>query len=189
MSNLFDLFKQFLSAAETAVSRPAGLPHPEEPMDPRKTLVNTDAGRELQQWLTTWNVPPVYWDFWKSRIKVTIYDVWPPQCLALGIRADTPDYAVEIEGIRQVNALAKWCNPGVIAHEQAHNSYALLSAAEKDQFAAVYDSVRGSDPYILLFYSINTYGLSGYVEGHAEVYRYIGDKMPQLLKQFYPKLF
>lgn len=195
--NIFDLFKKPEPAptptpapiSKPPVESPAMLPHPEEPMDPRKTVANTNPAVELQNWLNGWNVPEVYWEFWKTRIKLTIYDAWPPQCLSLGIKPDTPAYAVEIAGVRQLNALARWTNPGVIAHEQAHNSYAFLTAEDIRNFEAMYDAFRTRDPYIILLYSRNQYGLSSYVEGHAEVYRYIGENMPPPMKRFYPKLF
>ena len=40
-----------------------------------------------------------------------------------------------------------------------------------------------------LLFSRNTYGLTNDIEGHAEVYRYIGQQMPEQLKQYYPRLF
>jgi hypothetical protein len=82
-----------------------------------------------------------------------------------------------------------WLNAGVIAHEQAHNSYALLTAAQKAAFSAAYNPLINTDPLITFLYSHNPYGLSSDIEGHAELYRYLGDKMPAQLKQFYPRLF
>jgi hypothetical protein len=49
--------------------------------------------------------------------------------------------------------------------------------------------LKSTDPLIKQLYSINTYGLGSDVEGHAEVYRYIGQQMPAQLKPFYPMLF
>jgi len=40
-----------------------------------------------------------------------------------------------------------------------------------------------------LLYAKNPYGLTNDIEGHAEVYRYIGEKMPEQLKRYYPMLF
>jgi hypothetical protein len=59
----------------------------------------------------------------------------------------------------------------------------------KADFKKAYTPLINSDPLIVFLYSRNTYGLSSVVEGHAEVYRYIGDKMPEKLKPYYPKLF
>jgi hypothetical protein len=65
----------------------------------------------------------------------------------------------------------------------------LLTPAMKANFSAVYTTLKNTDPLIRLLYSQNTYGLTNDVEGHAELYRYLGEKMPEQLKQFYPKMF
>jgi hypothetical protein len=95
----------------------------------------------------------------------------------------------EAEGKRHLAIKTQWLNPGVIAHEQAHNSYAYLSAEQKTAFSALYRTLINTDPLIQLLYSINKYGLNSDVEGHAEVYRYIGQHVPAQLKPFYPALF
>jgi hypothetical protein len=83
----------------------------------------------------------------------------------------------------------QWLNPGVIAHEQAHNSYALLDTGQRTAFAAVYAAFKTTDPLITLLFSRNRYGLSSDIEGHAEIYRYIGQRMPGPMKQYYPRMF
>ncbi len=83
----------------------------------------------------------------------------------------------------------KWLNPGVIAHEAAHYCYDLLSTSQIADFSTIYRALKDSDPLIRLLYSRNTYGLTNDIEGHAEVYRYIGQQMPIQLKPYYPKLF
>jgi len=45
------------------------------------------------------------------------------------------------------------------------------------------------DPLIVYFFSINSYGLTSDIEGNAEVYRYLGDRMPGVLNKYYPRLF
>jgi hypothetical protein len=189
LKKILEMFSPQNDQKVTSPETPTVLPHPEEPVNEKQTVANAFTQMILQKWLTDWNVPSEYWDFWKTRIKLTVYDTWPAECLALGIKIDTPAYAIELNGIRQLNSLAKWLNPGVIAHEQAHNSYALLTNPEKEAFSTEYKAVKGSDPYIVLLYSLNNYGLQSDIEGHAEVYRYIGDKMPGQLKKYYPKLF
>jgi hypothetical protein len=107
----------------------------------------------------------------------------------MGLKQDSPAATWEMGGRRFLAIKPQWLNPGVIAHEQAHNSYALLPPEGKAQFAAVYSRLRGVDPLICLLYSKNRYGLTNDIEGHAEVYRYIGQQMPADLKLFYPRLF
>ena len=93
------------------------------------------------------------------------------------------------DGKRHLAIKPGWLNPGVVAHEQAHNSYAFLNPTQKSAFSSLHTSLKSTDPLIKQLYSINTYGLSSDVEGHAEVYRYIGQQMPAQLKPFYPMLF
>jgi hypothetical protein len=165
------------------------LTHPEEAKDDNATVENTDIYEVMTEWLRQWSVPSEYWTHWREAIVVQLYDVWPSEMLATGIKADTPACTWESGGKRHLASLAKWFNPGVIAHEQAHNSYALLTAKQKAEFSAAYTSLKDTDPLIKYLYSINSYGLTSDIEGHAEVYRYIGDKMPEQLKKYYPKFF
>jgi hypothetical protein len=64
-----------------------------------------------------------------------------------------------------------------------------LTGEQKREFSAVYAPLKRKDPLIVYLYSINSYGLTSDIEGHAEVYRYICEKMPEALKIYYPKLF
>lgn len=170
-------------------STPLTILHPEEPRNDSQTVANTVIGDIITKWLTDWKVPAAYWEYWRNAIVIQIYDFWPPEMLATGLQPDTPAATWEADGKRHLASLAKWLNPGVIAHEQAHNSYALLSDAEKLAFSAVYTPLKDNDPLIKYLYSVNNYGLTSDIEGHAEVYRYLGDEMPEVLKKYYPKLF
>ena len=165
------------------------LPHPEEPMNPSATLANTNVDAIMTKWLQNWGVPSRYWDHWKTAIEMEVYDVYPASITAMGITQETPAGTWDAGGKRHMVIKPKWLNPGVIAHEQAHNSYALLSPSRKAEFASMHNSLKNNDPLIRLLYSRNAYGLSTDVEGHAEVYRYIGQQMPEQLKQYYPMLF
>lgn len=145
------------------------LPHPEEPK-----LLQPATGLESVRiaWLTGWAVPMQFISYW------------------MGINLElTPDVAVAdtTDAVTRVNPY--WATPGVLAHEMAHRSYAFLTDPQKAEFAAAYHAVKDNDPLIVYLYSINTYGLQSDIEGHAEVYRYIGGKMPEQLKAYYPKLF
>jgi hypothetical protein len=183
LDNLFNAFKQILNEQTTT------LPHPEEPMNPVATLANTNAAAIITKWLTDWEVPAQHWDYWKTAIDMQIHDIYPDSLIRMGINQDTPSATWEAGGKRHLAIKPKWLNPGVIAHEQAHNSYALLTPSQKAEFSAVYTPLKNSDSLIKLLYSINRYGLTNDIEGHAEVYRYIGQQMPALLKFYYPRLF
>jgi hypothetical protein len=185
---VFDRFFKNITN-QPAASSGLVLPHPEEPMNPSATLANTNVESVMTKWLRDWAVPAQYWDYWEKAIDLKVYDIYPPSLTAMGIKQDTPAGTWEAGGKRFLAVKPSWLNPGVIAHEQAHNSYALLTPSQKTAFAALYNTLKNSDPLIKLLYSKNTYGLTTDIEGHAEVYRFIGQHMPQQLKQYYPKLF
>ena len=63
------------------------------------------------------------------------------------------------------------------------------TTARKPPSPALYAPLKNSDPLIRLLYSKNAYGLTNDIEGHAEVYRYIGQWMPAQMKPYYPMLF
>jgi hypothetical protein len=165
------------------------LPHPEEPHNPYATLANTDLTLIIRRWLLDWGVPSQHWDYWQNAIDIQVYDIYPASILEMGINQDTPAATWDYGGKRHLAVKPGWLTAGVIAHEQAHNSYALLSPSQKADFSAVYTPLKAADPLIKLLYSQNTYGLSNDVEGHAEVYRYIGQQMPAPLKPYYPRFF
>lgn len=165
------------------------LTHPEEPMNPAQTVANTPVSGVLAKWFWDWNVPVQYRDYWSTAIVIQVYDVWDAAMLNMGISVDTPACSWESGGKRHLASLAKWFNAGVIAHEQSHNSFALLSSSQKREFSDLYTLLKNTDPLIKYLYSVNSYGLTSDIEGHAELYRYLGDRMPDSLKSFYPKLF
>jgi hypothetical protein len=187
LDNLFDSLNTLLNTQ--AKNQTTSLPHPEEPMDPSATLANTNVMAIITKWLMDWGVPTQYWDHWKTAIDIQVYEIYPAFLIAMGINQDTPAVTWEADGKRHLAIKPKWLNPGVIAHEQAHNSYALLESAQKMNFSNFYTPLKDTDPLIRLLYSKNTYGLTNDIEGHAEIYRYIGQQMPAQLKPYFPRLF
>ena len=149
-----------MSSAASAGGQAFTLPHPEEPMDPAARLANIDVTAVINQWLSAWEVPPRYWDYWQTAIDLRVYETYPASVMAMGINQDTPAVTWEEGGRRHLALKPQWLNPGVIAHEQAHNSYALLSPAQKAEFSAVYAPLKDTEPLIRLLYSRNRYGLS-----------------------------
>jgi len=154
------------------------IPHPEEAPDSTKTMENTDIVAALEQWMVDYNVPAVHHDHWKNQIEITLDNTLP-----------YPAAAYDLNGVRHLTIRPEWVNPGVIAHEQAHNSYALLNEQEKSGFSKIFTPLKTKNKLIAYLFSINSYGLTNDIEGHAEVYRYFAEKMPQELKEYYPKLF
>ncbi len=152
------------------------LTHPEEAANPDQTIENVSVPDIITKWLTDWKVPAGYWDYWRSMISVTVAD------------DVSVAYSWEADGKRYIKVNPVWLNPGVIAHEQAHNSYALLTPKQKADFEKDYTPLISTDSLIKYLYSINNYGLTSVIEGHAEVYRYLTERMPGQLKKYYPKL-
>ena len=180
---VFDRLKNFMPSQGPA------LPHPEEPRNPAATLANINVNAVITQWLTTWEVPKAWWNHWRTVLDIQVYDVYPASIIAMGITQDNPAATWDEGGKRHLAVKPQWLNPGVIAHEQAHTCYSYLNPEQKAAFAAQHASLKNSDPMIRHLYSVNTYGLTNDVEGHAEIYRYIGQQMPGQLKQYYPTLF
>jgi hypothetical protein len=154
------------------------IPHPEEKENPLQTLENTDIDGVIDTWMVNWAVPHENWDYWEHQVEVH-----------LDPSLNFPAGAYEYQGKRHIVAKPSWFNPGVVAHEQAHNSYALLTDVGKQQFTWDFNRIKETDPLIRYLFTLNGYGLTDVVEGHAEVYRYIGQSMPEALKKYYPKLF
>ncbi len=175
----FDLLKK-LFGGETNLPpiQPQTLPHPPEAPDYTKTVENADITQALNEWMVAYQVPEEYRTHWTSIIVIRVTDT-----------ISYPAQTWEVDGIRHLDIRPEWLNPGVIAHEQAHNSYALLTEEQRTEFSMVYNSLKNTDPYIKLLYSQNTYGLTNDIEGYAEIYRFIAEKLPSLLKSCYPKLF
>jgi len=178
IDKILSLFKRDNVPASASESGPLTIPHPEEVPDSSKTVDNTDLDSALEEWEKNYNVPGIYRDYWKTKIVMT-----------LDANLPYPAATYELDGIRHLTIRPEWVNPGVIAHEQAHNSYSLLTEEQKVEFSVIYTPIKTADPLIAFLYSRNSYGLTNDIEGHAEVYRYIGEEMPEVLKKYYPKLF
>ncbi len=154
------------------------LPYPEEPPNYIQTVDNISIENTIQNWLIDYFVPKDFWNFWMNKIDIIVDPT-----------ISYPAGVWEEAGIRYMEIKPEYLNSGVIAHEQAHNSYALLSDGEKNKFREDYHIEKERNKLIKFLYSINTYGLTSDIEGHAEIYRYLGYKMPEVLKIYYPKLF
>lgn len=166
------------------------LPHPEEAADVTQTVEDTDIYDVVTQCLRERNVPAENWDYWRTAIVIAIYDTWPDDMLAKGLAADTPACTWEENGVRHLASLAKWFNPGVISHELAHGSKAFLTTQQFTDFVTAYKSLLETDELLKYLYSVKapTWGDHD-TEWHAEIYRYLGEQMPEELRAYYPKLF
>ena len=145
------------------------LPHPQEPINKQPV---TDYEKCIDDWLTRWAVPPEYWSFWLSRPVIITTDV---PC------------AQTTQDLTSFNPY--WLSPGIVAHEFCHISYGLLSEVGKSNFSIESSAFMKTDPLIKLLFKTNAYGLTNDAERHAEIGRYIGDRMPESLKIYYPRMY
>ena len=165
-------------------------PYPEEKFNPDATEDNVIIEDIIDSWFWHYDVPEEYHDYWLYKIDIKIDAIFP---YAAGVW--------ESNGIRHLTAQPGWFNKGVLAHEQAHNSYFTMTEEKKDSFKSAYLALRDSEslkhlkdykavfklePDELCPWHNNVPAI---IEQHAEIYRYLGTQMPQVLKQFYPKLF
>jgi hypothetical protein len=153
------------------------LPHPEEKENPDQTLDNVDVDKVLSKWMIDWEVPARNCYYWDGMVEVH-----------LDPSLNFPAGAYEYQGKRHIVAKPSWFNPGVVAHEQAHNIYALLTEGEKVAWVTEFNIAKGNK-LVKYMFSLHGYGKDNPVEGHADIYRYLGQSMPEQLKYFYPRLF
>jgi hypothetical protein len=158
------------------------IPHPEEPMNPQSTLMNVDIKAVVKEWYGKWGVPPVYQPFWDS-VKITMTDNLYAVIGGVATKVTALTYA----DTREMSIDPMWVNPGVIAHEMVHISYSFLTLEDIAMFITAYSESK-SDSLVKLLESQNQYMKTNTIELHAELYRYLGEKMPDRLKTFYPKL-
>jgi len=159
------------------------LPHPEEPRDDSRTLENTPVDYGLLLWKKSYKISDENYAYFNSHTRVRLVDPF------LIDGKEYPAGTYDIESGRALDIEPRWYNAGVTGHEEGHNSYALLTVEQVEEFNTLFNHYKQNDPLIKYLFSINSYGLTNNVEGHAEVYRYLGEKMPEPLKQFYKNLF
>jgi hypothetical protein len=176
---ILSLFRKKTQPSPSEPPQQLVIPHPEEPPDYSITMSNYNIDAVFNKWMIEYNIPQENHDYWRNAIEIQIDDT-------LGFPAATWDNPST--GKRHLSVKPEWLNTGVLAHEQAHNSYALLTDNQKNEFSSTYTPLKTGNQLIAYLYSKNPYGLSSDIEGHAEVFRYISEKMPEQLKQFYPKL-
>jgi len=168
--------------------KPQVLPHPEQKPNYAQTANNVDVDELFKDWCALYYVPVVYRNFWREQIDIQVYDAYPIEIMALGVQSNTPAATWEINGKRYLACLAPWANVGVLAHEMAHCSYALLTLGQKAAFDNAFNVSLVGDALVMFLDKQNWYMNTNNVEGHAEVYRYLGTQMPEELKTFYIKL-
>ncbi len=157
--------------------KPAALPHEPERPDYSRTLQNVNVSRVLEGWFEGWGVPKKHRKYWR-RFKIMISYKYGPEYPA-ATSSETNEMWLRPE----------WANPGVVAHELAHESYSRLKKKKKESFEREYRRRLAEDEMIKYAYGRIDYMKTNNIEAHAEIYRYIGQAMPRELKKYYPKLF
>jgi hypothetical protein len=160
--------------------------HPEEKPDYSITMDNYNLDKVIDKWLNDWHVPMDYWNFWSlSGVEIIV-------TLDTVIYFDGKEYkhapaqSETSNDERVLKVRPEYLNAGVIAHEQAHNSYSLLNVTDQANFNIDLQPFLKTGIVQYLF-TQNAYGLTSPVESHAEIYRYID--VPQSLRKYYPKLY
>jgi hypothetical protein len=148
------------------------LPHPKETENKNHTADNISVSAFVEMWLIKWDVPPQYWPFWQTQQVKLDDSIGYPAWNCGGLLSVRPS----------------WCSAGVLAHEFAHTVWAELTEDLRTQFELQSTPLIKSDPLVRLLFSQNSYGLTSMIERHAEIYRYLGQQMPECLKRYYPKL-
>ncbi len=170
----------FRRAKPAILPEPLTLPYPEEHENPTATVQSVNIEAVILQWLVKWDVPDKYFDFWRE-VRVQVVDFFSdPRYQQYPAITWAEDKRTEVKPV--------WANAGVLAHEMAHVSYSLLSVSKRLEFGVAYRSVQG-DKVFQLFCDTNSYRNTNEQEAHAEIYRYLGMRMPPILFQYYPNLF
>jgi hypothetical protein len=63
-----------------------------------------------------------------------------------------------------------------------------LKPEEKASYTTEYTNALKTDALLKYLYSQKQYMSTNIIEAHAEVFRYLGNKMPAQLKNYYPEL-
>jgi hypothetical protein len=161
--------------------------------DYSQTVATVYLDSVFNDWFNKYFVPADNYNYWRNIIHIEVFDEWaqwvydkfPGQEVFLNL-ATALTYN-DTDG-RHLLVKAPFLNIGVLAHEQAHNSYALLSTDDKNGFARDYVSYYETDEAIKYLYKNKIVTTYDPVEIHAEIYRYLGKYMPEGLRKYFPKL-
>jgi hypothetical protein len=152
-------------------AQPMELPYPEEPPDYTRTVTGFDL---LHSFFDHYFVPEIYWNYWRQ---VTII-----------VDRKLPYPAGMVSETKTLLVKPEYTNPGILAHEFSHLSYSELKPEEKASYTTEYTNALKTDALLKYLYSQKQYMSTNIIEAHAEVFRYLGNKMPAQLKNYYPEL-
>ena len=158
------------------------IPHPEEAKKSGVKVADIDIQSLLSDWFVQWEViNKQYFLGVRIELKENLHVILENRLLKVPAATYANAMRMELD--------PEWANPGVIAHEMAHISYALLSDSQKAEFGIEYNKALEIHELLKFVSSQKPYmRTGGIVEAHADCYRYLGNLMPENLMQFYPNL-
>jgi hypothetical protein len=137
-----------------------------------------------EDWMEDWEVPEEHQPFWwEIQIRIVENYIYPASITYLSNLTES----ISDNFLFTLNPF--WDTKGVCAHEMAHVSKKLMTTEQWKQFESISSALMTTNDLLIALFQRNGYGLTSVVERHAEIYRYLGQYMPEELKQFYPKMF
>lgn len=159
---------------------PLTIPYPEEPPNYAQTSANTNVAMFIDKAMEERAVPEQYHLGWLISMDITIDNSFP---YPAGVWETAG-------GLRHMKVQSPFVNAGICSHEVlAHGAWDRLTELQKLEWESVYGIMVQSDKLMVLLDIQNSYMNTSVVEAYAEVYRYLGQYMPEELKRFYPGLF
>lgn len=155
------------------------LPYPEEA--PFEKPLDISARALVKGFLEAYKVPGEYHDYWLDDV-VSISN--PLVILYRGVYINAPAATFD----RKVRLDGCWLNNGVLAHEFAHISYSLMPLDKRYEFNNLFKTSAHGYWYVHSMFMQKPYGYYNPVEGHADMFRYLGKDMPDVFKKYYPRL-
>jgi len=156
------------------------IPHPEEVKNKGAKVSDVDVQSLFSDWFVGWEVMNQQYFL---GVRIDIIDN-----LYVNYYGKVPAATYSQEMRMEIDA--EWANAGVLAHEMAHISwFNLLSENHKAEFFTEYNNALMENDLLRSISSVKPYMRTGAIfEKHADTYRYMGQSMPEKLKQFYPNL-
>ena len=165
------------------------IPYPEESPDLNATTLNTSVPQTLDRLFSSRNTQFELRAFWFS-ITYELVD-------NLHVEIDYGSYVLSVKvaaaaysELLLVKVDPHYCNPGVLGHENAHIEFYFLSDELVAEWPDRLEEAVQLDPLLSYLWNLpeRSYMRSDIIEAHADVYRFLGDKVPLSLWKFYPHL-
>jgi len=134
--------------------------------------------------LNSCNVEDLRTRFYYER-NVKDWDFWDTVEIIPSVEMHYPAWT--ITEVKKIWIRPEWFNVGVLSHEIAHISHNEMNDIDMANFVIDLEKFK-NNKYIKTLYKQIPYTSTNYIEGHANLYRFICDKLPNELKKYYPHL-